>query len=299
MDCKACRKYIGAFADGELEIQQNLEALEHLNMCPRCAARVEEIAGLRATLVRIYGRMHAPQALRERLQRSLETQPATPPRTGQVPSLTRPRRRLTVPLGVAAGLVLVASLWPGLTRTHPRPGTVTVVAGRAVADIREQHRQCTRSGGAGHHAADLPREVGPIAERLSEEFKLVVIAPDLSGRGFELVGADRCGIQGRRGAHVLYRSRADATLMLSVFTVPRIATLGSGGGDLAEEAYLVSTDEPLGVVAWHAGRQTYALCGALSEARLLDLAGGSRTANAGDPARVFRSLAIVLGTPTG
>ena len=54
MNCQSFRKYIGAFADGELEVSQNLEALEHLNMCPSCAARVTNINELKEAINRAY-----------------------------------------------------------------------------------------------------------------------------------------------------------------------------------------------------------------------------------------------------
>ena len=47
MTCKTFRKYLYAFADGELETRENLEALEHLNMCPSCCRKVAVQQALR------------------------------------------------------------------------------------------------------------------------------------------------------------------------------------------------------------------------------------------------------------
>jgi len=40
MDDKTIRKYLAAFADGELEVEQNLRVLEHAAMNPQATRRV-------------------------------------------------------------------------------------------------------------------------------------------------------------------------------------------------------------------------------------------------------------------
>ena len=62
MDCLGFRKYVGAFADGELDVDRNLDVLEHLNMCPKCAAQVQEIHNLKSVLCRQHESVSAPQA---------------------------------------------------------------------------------------------------------------------------------------------------------------------------------------------------------------------------------------------
>lgn len=96
------------------------------------------------------------------------------------------------------------------------------------------------------------------------------------------MGVDFCGIMGRRGAHVFYHF--STVIALLVFTVAHIAALrGKAEGGDPESAYYASWDESLGVVAWHDGPQTYAICANLPRARLLDLADGERAATAEGP----------------
>ena len=285
MDCEEFCTYVGAFVDGELETERNLEALQHVNSCPGCASRAEEIPVLKEAVARVFSEARAPQYLHDQLSLSLEACVVTP-RSGEPWSsyggAARPRLRFLVPLGMAAAIgsaLLLWHYWPG---TGSQPAKITVVTGKLVADVRGQHRLCVEQRGLGHHDASLPRDLPGMARSLSNELQLAVIVPDLSPRGFDLVGADRCGIMGRRGAHVLYQYSSTG-VPLSVFTVGRVSELGSEArGSRAQREYFVSSSEPLCVVAWHGGPQTYAICGEFSEPTLLDLAGAPRTAHVGD-----------------
>ena len=68
MNCTSFRKYVGAFADGELDTKLNLDALEHLNMCPDCARRVSHVQELKAALKRVLPVEGAPADLIELLR---------------------------------------------------------------------------------------------------------------------------------------------------------------------------------------------------------------------------------------
>ncbi|UCC30096.1 MAG: zf-HC2 domain-containing protein [Phycisphaerales bacterium] len=286
MDCEEFCTYVGAFVDGELETERNFEALQHVNSCPGCAARAAEIPALKGAVARAFSEACAPQYLQDRLTSSLETCVVTP-RLAEPPSsdvrAARPRLRFLAPLGMAAAIgsaLLLWQYWPG---SGSQAAKITVATGKLITDVREQHRLCVEHRGLGHHDASLPRDLPGMARSLSNELQLAVIAPDLSTKGFDLVGADRCGIMGQRGAHVLYQY-ASTGAPLSVFTVGRVTELGSGAdGSTAQREYFVSSSEPLCVVAWHGGPQTYAICGEFSEPMLLDLAGAPRTAGIGDP----------------
>lgn len=285
MNCNAFRKYTGAFADGELEIEQNLEALEHLNMCPRCAERVTAITNLKTTLKRAYDIGPAPQELRERVLASLDSAEQSTPRR---PSNTAHRRavffRWGTSMGLAAAIALTVYMAWYRPDTQLPPGILTVVASQPIHDVRAQHQTCALLG-AKHHNASLPRDLKEIARRLGEELNLAVLAPNLEAHGFALLSADRCGIRGRPGAHLLYHSIATGEL-LSVFTVQRWERLDTGlsiekSVRLAEGDVLASSDDQYQVVAWHEGACTHALCGPFPRKRLVGLAMQMRTASAG------------------
>lgn len=295
MDCRGFEEQIGAFADGELEPDLNDEAVEHAGKCPGCAARVAEIHTLKRALVRVGGEMRAPEQLRRKVLATLHAEEV---QDASAPSSPRPDRpgilrfRLAAPLGMAAALLLAVVTWQTWPRGGAKPDAFILVTGRTVAEAREQHRQCTRSGSQ-HHDESLSRDPAVIAERLSKELGLDVLVPDFSARGFELLGADRCGIAGRPGSHVLYRERKDETT-LSVFTVGRIAELcpERGGAAAGDGQFYVSATGPTRVIAWHRGKQTHLMCGEVPEATIRSLAGEVRTASA-SPAYAGTMLAAV------
>ena len=52
MDSKECKKYLAAFADGELDVDQNLRLLERMKMDPNATARVTHQQQLRDSVCR-------------------------------------------------------------------------------------------------------------------------------------------------------------------------------------------------------------------------------------------------------
>jgi mycothiol system anti-sigma-R factor len=286
MNCTSFRKYVGAFADGELDTDLNLQALEHLNMCPSCARRVAEVELIKASLKRICGDQRAPEALRERVRLALgeslaaSAEPAPAPR----------RFRLTVPLAVAAALALSVTVWqfqPATTSTAPFP---QIAAAPIAAEVRAQHSDCAAHGFK-HHDPTLARNCQAIREVLGERLGLDVIAPDLEGSGCELVGADQCGVRSRKGAHVLYRCE-DTGAYVSVFTLARLPELPEPKSELSgPRAYFVDTSEGMSVVAWQGRDASYILCGEVPSARLIDMANPIQTADAGPIDQPFQRFA--------
>jgi len=297
MNCKQFCKYAGAFADGELDVPFNAEALEHLRMCPRCAGRVAEVTNLKAALKRTLVHESAPPHLRQRVMAALDDEVGVRGRKPAGPAIRAWRSRLVVVTGVAASLVLASLAWWLLDRREQPTDSLTIVSGRVVADVREQHRLCVSRRGLSHHDPRLPRDLTEIASRLSAELGLAVKSPNLSRYGFELVGADQCGIRGQRGAHVLYRRPSPPVVMLSVFTLPRLADLQPGEGDrTAEEAkYYVTRGDSPRLVAWHEGAQTYTVCADLPEADLLAIAGGIRGQRVTESLPLGRWYALATG----
>lgn len=304
MNCPSFHKYIVALADVQREVRENGEALEHLNQCPACARRVADVTALKAALGRVHGETRAPQHLYDRVLSSLESTEEFSAQTdvGSLPGAVAAGLlyRLRVPVAIAAALLLAVSVYWYQAKGQSNLGTITIVTGGAVADAREQHRKCVSHHGADHHDASLPRDLAAIARRLSDDLGLAVIAPDLEASGFALVGADRCGLPGRPGAHVLYHSESGDEA-LSVFSVSRITALGSArsGASVDHEYYVSAEDpgEPLSVVAWHDGLQSYVFCGELPRNALLGLVDQVQVAGTvlpASPMRPSKFLALVL-----
>jgi hypothetical protein len=67
MKCHDAKRRLDLFMDGELSVPENLEVLEHLNLCRPCAAAYDGEKVLRAGLRETLGRERAPAGLGERV----------------------------------------------------------------------------------------------------------------------------------------------------------------------------------------------------------------------------------------
>ena len=281
MNCRSFRKFAGAFADGELDTQLNAEALEHLYMCPACAQRVVWVQRLKESLVRVLGLEKAPAGLADQIRRSIrpENAPVTQP-------AHRLRFRFFVPMSMAAALVGAVMIWQwqsGPTVVPIQTGSATVIQTHLGKEAQTQHNRCAmRARNDNHHDPSLGRDPAEITQKLTRDLKLAVMAPDLTEQGFRLLGADRCGMMGRPGAHILYEDQ-DGRL-LSVFSI----TLGECGGvsfgtPSSDGGFDFSAErlDGLSVVAWTEGCATYVFCSEITQQQLVDAAGAARSA-AGD-----------------
>lgn len=285
MNCQDAKRFLGAFADGELETETNLAVLEHVNMCPPCATRVADVQSLKTSLQRVETQQRVPAGLEERIRASIRASAsgssvavsaATPVAT-VTPITTAGNRwiyRLFAPASVAAAIIVAALLWGWPAGDPPPdPGTVTAPGAsfRLVSDVRQQHVDCTRLGSK-HHRESLGRSLPSIQADLSRELSLDVAAVDLSRFGYRFHSADACGVMGRRGAHVIYQPQEGGPL-LSLFSMEHVAGLESAHDD---DGYAVDVGDGHTCIAWHAGETTYVLCGSLLPDALRPLADAVR-----------------------
>ena len=291
MNCTDFRQSVTAYADGEFAAVQDLEADRHLRACPACAEHVADTTALKSALKHAYGGATAPPKLRDRILASLDGEVAATRVEQEAVTSANGRGlhyRLTVPFGLAAALFLGAFAYWYWPSTEAHCVMDTEVAGRGPEAVRQQHRLCA-SHAADHHDPDLTRDLAQIAQRLGDELSMAVIAPDLSSGGFSLMGADRCGVGGRPGAHMLYQATSDGRL-LSVFTVARWPDLTSEDQTSAghassrnDDEHFVSTDGALTVVAWHQGPESHAVCAPADGTELVSLVEHMRVATADHP----------------
>lgn len=282
MNCMQFRRYSDAVADGEVGTSLYAEAADHLDQCPQCARVVEGIRGLKSTLKRTWGDGQVPQHLRNRVLAMLQAEAEAPSGKAAESRSIAPgplRYALSSKFAVAAAVALAAALWFLGPWSGQREGRPVTAAARVVDDVRVQHRACVTRYGVNHHDPSLSRDLSTIAKRLSRRLGLAVIAPDLSKDGFDLLGADRCGIPGHPGAHVLYQSPSSGTT-LSVYTVERVAALKpNSAGPAGVRRYFVAVDGPETVLAWHDAAQTYISCGEVDETRMKEMMGHVRIAD--------------------
>ena len=108
MNCKSARKFLYAFADGQLDVTDNCEVLDHLKMCPGCGAVVAEHQSMRTVLTKYI----------ERVSNSF-TSPIAPQREGSKlillasqgqPSEGNPAQQQLVTVAIVGILVALVAL---------------------------------------------------------------------------------------------------------------------------------------------------------------------------------------------
>jgi hypothetical protein len=85
MKCHEATRRLDLFMDGELAVPENLQVLEHLNLCRPCAGVFEGEKRLRASLKSRLGGLRAPEALAGRLSAALrgDVEPFRPAASGR------------------------------------------------------------------------------------------------------------------------------------------------------------------------------------------------------------------------
>ncbi len=267
MTCRNFRKFVAPFADGELETEASADALEHLNMCPECAKRVDEVHRMKDAIRRNFEAERAPAGLADKVRAALrdEQEAPRPPSRSWI-------HHLVLPTGVAAAILLAVAVWQWQrpSDSTPQPGSTTSVvkATFASADLRVQHKMCCDH--PNHHDDRLGRELSEIAANLTTKLRLVAIAPDLKAAGFSLLGAHICDIKKARGGHVLYQDARGR--VVSVFSVAADDCRDmkfhrrQGGSPIAAEEFSGSPT----MIAWPngAGCTAYVLCGQIPAAEM-------------------------------
>ena len=279
MNCTSVRKFLYAFADGQLGVQANCEVLDHLKMCPACSRVVDEHQSLRAAVGRSLATEKTPDELRQRVVQRLAGASA------------RPVRWLR-PLAAAACVALAATgAWWAFSSQSPDSdqsanAPVRVEGGPTAATmIAEVHRLCLAEPGK-HQQPSLPRDRSQVAAAINQHFagRVAAVAPNLSRFGYEFESVNLCGIDAslsREGGHLIYAS-ADRQTRLSLFCVPRLDRLDQGSGPSPDGYLQYEVDQDggkkLSILAWHRNSTSYACCGSLTIEQLRDMVAGIRLA---------------------
>src|SRR3954449_10513886 len=136
MVCDDVQGLLDPYADGELDAAHALEVERHLPACPRCAADLAQLQGLRKALRRDLAYHRAPDELRARVTASLALPaPAAPSRPARAVVARRPwwgaRRAGRGPRAAPAGAA--ARRRPGGGRWRPAWCSAWSSAARAAA----------------------------------------------------------------------------------------------------------------------------------------------------------------------
>jgi anti-sigma factor RsiW len=259
---------VGAFADGELDTELNVQALAHINMCPECARRVAEVQQIKGALGRVFGQEKASAVLAARVRKAL------PVERGEQSWRARLLQRLLIPLSIAAAVMAALAIWdflPKETETNQPAGTNQAVAFQFAADARQRHNLCCNVG-HGHNNPQIGNDLATVKTRLTEQLNLNVSAPSLEQWGFYFAGGDVCSIGDRPGAHLIYRS--DSGRWLSVFSVAvsgccRLDSDSFTGPEC--EDFSAAHPMELSVAGWSEGCAAYVFCGQVERQALVEM----------------------------
>lgn len=282
MNCMSVRKFLYAFADGQLGVQANCEVLDHLKMCPACSRLVDEHQTLRAAVGRSVAAEKTPEGLHQRVVQRVEGASATP-------------GRWLRPLAAAACVALAATgAWWAFSNQSADPNQtanapVRVEGGPTAATmIAEVHRMCLAEP-AKHQYPSLPRDRSQVASAINQHFggRIAAVAPNLSRFGYEFESVNLCGIDAslsREGGHLIYAS-ADRQSRVSLFCVPRLDRLDqcsevSGPSPDGYLQYEVDQEggKKLAILAWHRNSTSYACSANLTIEQLREMVAGIRLA---------------------
>lgn len=288
MNCTQIRRFLYAFADGELGVKDNCDVLDHLKMCPACARIASDQQTLRRALGRSIQDEPVPAALIARIRQAvLADAPVRP-----VPLHAFRRSRIWAAAAVflmAAGLGAY-SWWersaPDTSGIPRRPIAVLQVADETVAT----HCVCAGHPRAQHQSRDLANTLEGLRDTVTDRFgsRMEVLVPDLSEVGFTYDSANFCGVEDKKsGLHILYKRDRD-DLKLSFFSVPRCAFNCRKFCNRGKREYYVDIRERDGVqyavAGWQCrkGRSSFLVCARLPEQDLLNVVETVRMTDAGD-----------------
>jgi anti-sigma factor (TIGR02949 family) len=214
MNCREAGKFLYAFADGELETRDNLQVLEHINMCIECCGKVSIQQQLRGAVAAAFREEAVPASLRDRIASSIaaETLPADEP---------SPIYRLWRSVAMAAVITIAAiGIW-NVPQRLPGAGQGVVagvqftdstdMAGILADNVYAMHCRCAAAGEK-HQHADLPNRGLDAAKAMSRELECPILRcttldanPDTVFVSANFCGLSDCSGAIHSGGHLIYR----------------------------------------------------------------------------------------------
>lgn len=286
MNCSQVRRYLYAFADGELDVKENCEVLDHLKMCPACTRLVADQQALRSQLRKSVASISVPGDLAGKFWARVraEQQPERPSTV-----------RILRPMAIAASITVAIGVgwwyWPveRISGTSDnRNGTPARFASTNTPNVQKvvtRHCSCVGQG-LEHQCPQLPRTLDGLRGVAAAEFgaQIEVMVPDLRDKGYVFQSVNRCGIDGERaGMHLVYVNSVTQS-PLSFFCVPRCKTRCKKHCTVDGKAYDIEKATINGttyvVAGWECprGRSSFFACGDLPEDQIVDVADAARVA---------------------
>jgi anti-sigma factor RsiW len=196
---------VQAYFDGELDAVTASDIERHLEHCAECHTLHQELGELRVALRRDLPYEQTPPALRARVMRALNGEPADDthrPRFGRTSWLTRQFWvGVTSGLGTAAAAVMLAFWFSAPLATNP---TVDALLGAHVNSLLSTHLIDVAS--SDHHT---------VKPWFAGHTDVSPVVADFAAQGYPLVGGRVAYVEHQRAAVVVYRHGAHVVNVFS------------------------------------------------------------------------------------
>lgn len=212
------RKYLAAFADGELDVQDSLRVLEHMTMNPNATRRVMHQQQLRQ-MVGESVRNQVPAAP-DSIRQMVENLPDEPASIAEEPKSIIPNLRPWAMVGVAAVLAIVVGTmylpsdgagWRYVAEIQQPQGPQEDLVEFSFANsLMKKHVTCTRRIADLGGYVQFPENLQQMPEAISAFLEVgeanCPTKLDLTAIGYEYSGAGPCSSTGGlRSIHMIYK----------------------------------------------------------------------------------------------
>jgi len=257
MNCQEIRKWLDAYCDGELDLPRSLDLEQHLNECADCTVSYRNLLALHSG-IRGSGFV-APEALRERISVAVRKQ-------------LRPVRKTSRSFGswlgwglmTATASVILAFVF---TRVELRSNRTD----RVLSEITDSHIRSLM----GTHLVDVASsDQHTVRPWFEGKIDFAPPVPDLSEKGFEIVGGRLDYIEARPVATLVYQCRKH---YLNLFIRP-----DAGAASVSEAPVeVLPSQRGYQIVHWTAGGLNYWAVSEISIDELRDFANAFKKETAG------------------
>jgi anti-sigma factor RsiW len=226
MNCQDALDFVHGYVDGELDLAKSLEIERHLDACPACKVRYDQLREL-GSGIRVHAVYHAaPQALRARVA-------AAVPRSAGFATHTWGWK------GMAAGLALCTLLGLGFGLAFLQPGTDQLAREVVAAHVRSLMAD---------HLTDIASsEQHTVKPWIAGKLDFSPPVADLGAQGYPLAGGRLDYLGGRGVMALVYRRHAH---VINLFVWPQAAAADSGLHSESRQGYNVARFSRAGMVYW-------------------------------------------------